>query len=500
MTTLRPAPSLLRGLLACAIPLVALCAGCIPTPPVTLREASTEVPTSFGGEGAPTDEAEVPPSTATVDWHDLFDDAHLVALVDLAMENNQELNIAVQEMIVANSDVMARRGEIFPSLSLGVGGGLDRVSETTREGRSDEVSGLDRDLPNLSLGLYASWEIDVWGRLRDSADAAMYRYLASAEGRNFMVTRLVSEIAGHYYELLAYDRRLIIIEDTIRLAEQGLDMMRLEQAAARVTMLAVTRFEAQLREFQAERFEVVQDIVEAENRINFLVGRFPQHVERTDADFLAATPLLVSTGLPTDLLENRPDVVQAELQLRAAALDVSAARSAFYPSLRLEAGAGIQSFDPVQLVTSPGSIFYGILAGITAPLLNRSGLTAGYFAASSEQMAAVFRYEQTILSAFTEVSTALSLVHNLTSSYEARVAQVDRLRESVDMSTLLFTTARADYLEVLTTRRDYLEALMDLVDTKERQLVAAVTLYQALGGGWRTRDGMETPEPMGAVP
>lgn len=477
----------------------ALVAGCIPTPPSVPREAHTDVPATFGGEDTTTDGG----SSATVDWHDFFDDPHIVELVDLALAQNQELNIAIQEMIVANSAVMARRGDIFPSLSAGVGGGLERPGERTRAGAADETAGLDRDLPSYSLGLYASWEIDVWGRLRDSADAAMYRYLASAEGRNFMVTRLVAEIATRYYELLALDRQRTILSDTIVLAEQGLEMMRLEQTAGRVTMLAVARFEAQLREFEARRFDVTQEIAATENDVNFLVGRFPQHVDRTDADFLALTPLLVRAGLPTELLENRPDVRQAELALRASELDVSAARAAFYPSLRLDIGGGLASFDITQLVTSPGSIFYSLLAGITGPLLNRSGITADYFAANADQMAAVLGYERTILSAFREVSTALNLVHNLGLAYDARAAQADRLRESVDMSTLLFSAARADYLEVLTARRDYLESLTDLVETKERQLAAAVTLYQALGGGWHLDappEALETPEVMGAMP
>lgn len=483
---------MIRGLFALALlPL----AGCIPTPPVTPREAHTDVPATYGGEDVgPTEE-----SSATVDWHDLFDDPQLVGLIDLAIANNQELQISFQEMVVANSEVMARRGDIFPTLSTSVGAGIERVGEDTRAGRTDQMLGLDRDLGAFSIGLYTSWEIDVWGRLRDSADASMNRYFASAEGRNFMVTRLVAEIATRYYELLALDRQLAILTDTVTLSTQALDMMRLEQTAGRVTMLAVNRFEAQLQGFQARQAEVAQRIVETENQINFLVGRFPQHVDRSDADFLAMSPLIVRAGLPTELLENRPDVRQAELQLRASALDVSATRARFYPSLRLEGGVGLSSFDIVSLVTSPGSIFYGILGGLTAPLLNRSEITADYFAANAEQMAAVLGYERTILTAFIDVNTSLALVHNLGLAYEARSAQVEQLRAAVDMSNQLFIAARADYLEVLTTRSDYLEALMELVDTKERQLVASVTLYQALGGGWRSAD-LETPDAMGAMP
>ncbi|MFO0682644.1 MAG: TolC family protein [Sandaracinus sp.] len=495
-----------------ALGLAALLPGCIPDPPGgAARAAHTDVPATFGGEtpadgggegasdGA-TAAGEDESSSAEVDWHDFFEDAHLVSLIDAALQNNQELNIAVQEMIVRNSEVMARRGDIFPSLSAGVGAGVERVGSITSQGRSDEANGVPTDLPDFQIGVYASWEADIWGRLRDTADAAMYRYLASAEGRNFMITRLVAEIATEYYELLALDRRLRILDDTIALQESALEMVRIQQQAAHVTMLAVRRFEAQLLGFQSRRFEIQQDIVARENQINFLLGRFPQHVDRTTDDFLAIPAPAIRAGVPTRLLENRPDVRQAEHELTASQLSVSAARAAFYPALRLDAGVGLRSYDITQLVTTPASIFYNLLGGLTAPLLNRSGITADYYAANAQQMEAVLRYERTILQAFVEVSTGLARVRNLASAYETRSEQVARLQEAVDLSTLLFNAARAEYLEVLTTRSDYLEAQMDLVDTKQRQLQATVTLYQALGGGWRVHDQPADPEPMGAQP
>lgn len=485
-------------------------AGCIPTPPGgDPRAARTDVPDTFGGESpeggdasadASAEAAPEEASSAAVDWHDFFGDPQLAALVDEALANNQELNIAVQEMIVANSEIMARRGDIFPSLSAGVGAGLDRAGRYTSTGQADETSGVPRDVQDYSVGLYASWEIDIWGRLRDTADASMHRYFASAEGRHFMITQLVAEVATRYYELLALDRQLQILDDNIVLQENALEMMRVQQQAARVTMLAVTRFEAQLRGFQSRVYEIQQQIVATENQINFLLGRFPQPIERSTADFLTITPPAVHTGVPTRLLENRPDVRSAEHQLTASQLSVSAARARFYPALRLDAGVGVRSFDITQLVTTPESIFYNLLAGITAPLLNRSGITADYFAANAQQMEAVLRYERTILSAFMDVSTGLNRVRNLERAYALRTEQVERLEESVALSTELFNAARAEYLEVLTTRRDYLEAQMDLVDTKQRQLSATVTLYQALGGGWQTHEMTPDPEPMGAQP
>ncbi len=477
-------------------------AACIPTPPGGLaREANAEVPATFGGEAEPAVEGSEEPTSARVDWREFFHDPQLVALIEAALTNNQELNIAVQEMVVANSEIMARRGEIFPSLSLGVEAGLERAGRYTSQGQSDEHLNIAPDLQNYSLGLFASWEIDIWSRLRNSADAAMYRYLASAAGRNFMITRLVAEIATRYYELLALDRQLELLTTNIQLQENYLEMVRLQQQAARVTMAAVTRFEAQLLGFQSRQYEIAQQITATENQLNFLVGRFPQHIERSTDDFLAAEPPVIQAGVPTQLLENRPDVQQAELELTASQLDVSAARARFYPSLRLDVGIGYRSFDITQLFATPESIVYGLLGGITAPLLNRSGITADYFASNSRQMQAVLRYERTILSAVVDVSTGLSLLRNVVRSYELKMQQVERLRESVEISTQLFNSTRADYLEVLTARRESLEAQMELVEIKQRQLAATVTLYQALGGGWRHADEQASdPEPMGAVP
>jgi NodT family efflux transporter outer membrane factor (OMF) lipoprotein len=447
------------------------------------------VPDTFGD--AP--EAE---NSARLDWREFFADRHLVALIDAALANNQELNINVQEMLVASNEVMSRRGEYMPSLGVQGGAGVDRVGRYTSQGQSDERHGVPANLQGYSLGLYASWEVDVWSRLRDAASAARYRYLATREGRDFMVTRLVAEIATRYYELMALDRQLEIVRNNVRLQQGALEMVRLQQQAARVTMLAVRRFEAQLQGFQSRQFDISQRIVEAENQINLLLGRFPSRIERSSEGFLDLQPV-VHAGMPAQLLQNRPDVRRAELELRAAELDVSAARARFYPSLHLDGRLGYQSFDVRHLLDTPDSILYGILAGVAAPLLNRNAITADYFSSNSRQMQAVLKYERAILSAYLDVNTGINLLHNLAQSYAFKAQQVERLAESVAISTLLFNSARADYLEVLTTRRDSLEAQVDLIETKQRQLTATVTLYQALGGGWRPSGG--APAAQGAA-
>ena len=192
-------------------------------------------------------------------------------------------------------------------------------------------------------------------------------------------------------------------------------------------------------------------------------------------------------GLPSQLLENRPDVKQAELEIEAAKLDVKSTRAAFYPSLTIDAAAGYRSFNAEHLIATPESLFYGIAAGLTAPLLNRKAIEAQYRSANARQIQAVFIYERTLLRAFIDVVNQLAVITNLGKSYTLQEQQVDTLAHAVDVSIILFESARADYLEVLLTRRESLEAQVDLIETKKRQWMAMITVYQALGGGWRSK-------------
>ncbi|MEZ5403992.1 MAG: efflux transporter outer membrane subunit [Bryobacteraceae bacterium] len=455
--------------------------GCVrilrPPMPVTHAPNRT-VPDSFAGQSDTR-------SSGLIPWRDFFKDAQLVALVEAALQHNQELNLAIQETVVANAEIMARRGEYLPKVGFGAATGVEHVGKFTSQGQSDERSEIGPNLQKYEPGLYASWEIDVWGRLRNLANAAAHRYLASIEGRNFMVTRLVAEIASSYYELLALDRQLQVVTDNIALQERTLELARAQFQAGRATLAAPARFEANLRAMQSSQYAIKQRIVETENQLNFLAGRFPKPVDRARTNFLDAKPAAMAVGVPADLLANRPDVRQAELELAAAGLEVEAARKAFYPTLGIEQVIGYQSYNLTKLVNTPDSLLFDIVGKAFAPLLNRKGITADYNSANSREMQAVVRYERAVLTAFVEVSNRVSLTRNLSQGYELKQQQIDRLAQSVEISTELFNLNRAEYLEVLTARRELLEAQQDLVEMKQRQMAATVTLYQALGGGWR---------------
>ncbi len=430
-------------------------------------------------------------NTADIKWKDFFKDQYLAALIDTALKNNQELNITIQEINVAKAEVRTKKGEILPSAGLSAGAGLDKVGEYTRDGAVEknlpirDGKAFPDPLGNFVVGVNASWEIDIWRKLRNGRDAAASRYLGSVEGKNFMVTNLVAEISESYYELMAYDNKLEILKQNLEIQKNALEIVKLQKTAGEVTELAVKKFEAEVYKNQSHLFYLQQQIIEAENRINFLVGRFPQPVLRNSAAFQQMVPDTILTGIPSQLLQNRPDIRQAELNLSASKLDVKVARANFYPSLRITAGVGYQAFNVKYLITSPQSLLYNIAGDLVAPLINRNALKAKYASANAKQIQAVYSYEQTILNAYIEVQNRVSKVQNLKSSYDLKQKQVDALTQSITISTNLFKSAKADYMEVLLTQRDAIEAKFDLVEIKQEQLSNWVSVYQALGGGWR---------------
>ncbi|MEQ9305691.1 MAG: TolC family protein, partial [Marinoscillum sp.] len=339
-------------------------------------------------------------------------------------------------------------------------------------------------LGDLMVGAYAYWELDVWKKLRNSKKSAFTRYLSSVEGKNFMVTNLVAEIATSYYELLALDNQLAIAKQNIEIQTDALKIVKLQKESARVTELAVRRFEAQVLNTRSLQFDIQQKIIETENRINYLLGRYPQPIARETDSFSDLAPGLINSGIPSQLLANRPDIRQAELELEASKLDIKVAKARFYPSFGISAGLGFQAFNPAYLMQTPESLLYALAGELFAPLLNRNEIKATYFNANAKQLQAVYNYERTILNAYIEVANQLSKISNLSNSYDLKAQQVQALTESINISNTLFKSARADYMEVLLTQREALESRFELVETKIQQMNAYVNIYRALGGGW----------------
>ncbi|MFT6815492.1 MAG: multidrug efflux system outer membrane protein [Sphingobacteriales bacterium] len=427
---------------------------------------------------------------AKISWQEYFSDPFLKVLIDSALNNNQELNITLEELYIAKNEVRARKGEYLPFLGIQAGSETEKVGRYTSKGANDantEIKlGLETPdpLPDFRLNAYSTWELDVWRKLRNAKKAALTRYLSSIEGKNFMVTNLIAEVANSYFELLALDNELEIVNQNIQIQNNALKIVKLQKEATHVTELAVKRFEAQVLNTTNLQYAIKQEITEAENRINFLLGRFPQQVLRNSGSFVSLIPNMVYSGIPIHLLENRTDVRQAELDLVAAKLDIKVAKASFYPSLGISAGIGLHAFSPSLLLMTPQSLEYKLAGDLIAPLINRSAIKAIYLNANAKQIQAVYNYEQTVLRAYMEVVNQLAKVNNLESSYNLKAQEVQALNKSVDISNSLFRSARADYIEVLLTQREALEAKFELVETKKQQMNAMVDIYQALGGGW----------------
>lgn len=470
-----------KSLFVCAI-LLGVLYSCVPIKKSMVENKS--VPENYQARSTDTT------NTANVQWRDFFQDPYLISLIDTALANNQELNIMLSQIDVAQNEVKARKGEYLPFIGVKAGAEVEKVGEYTRNGAVEknlnirEGEEFPEPLTDYSAGLFASWELDVWKKLRNSKKAAVMEYLATVEGKNFMVTSLIAEIADSYYELIALDNQLAIIEQNLEIQGNALKMVRLQKQAARATELAVRRFEAEVLKNRSHKFEVQQQIVETENKLNFLIGRSPKPIKRNSEGFIESPIDPIYAGIPAQLLQNRPDIRKAEFELEAAKLDIKVARANFYPSIGIKAGVGLQAFKPKYLTETPQSLLYSAVGDLVAPLINRNAIKAEYNTASARQVQAVYEYEKSILQGYIEVANQLSNLDNLKKTYDLKAQQVEALTESINLSTQLFQSARIEYIEVLFTQREALESKMELVETKRDQLVARVDIYKALGGGW----------------
>lgn len=454
-------------------------------PKITSKKTTEDLPTAFNTTGVDTF------NSAQLSWKAYFKDPNLMDLIDSTLIHNQELNILQQEIAVSGYEIRVKKGEYLPHVNFGAGAGVDKKARYTNIGAMEAQTEMSpgKEMPDplsdLSLGAYASWELDIWHKLHNAKYAAVNRYLATVEGKHFMQTQLIAEVANHYYELIALDQQLNVVKQNIAIQNNALEIVRLQKLATRVTELAVKKFEAEVYKTQSLQYEIEQKIALTENSLNFLLGRYPQRITRTQAAIMDLLPQQLGVGVPTALLSNRPDIMRAEYALKAADLDVKVAKAKFYPAIGLSAGVGLQGFNPTHLIKAPESILYNIAGDLVAPLINKNGIKADYLSANAKQIQAVYEYEKTVLNAYVEVNNELQKISNLKSNIELKSKQVAALNQSILIVNDLFTATRADYMEVLMTQRDALESKFDLIESQQNLMKSCISIYKSLGGGWR---------------
>lgn len=428
---------------------------------------------------------------ATISWKEYFSDQYLISLIDSAITHNPDALIALQRIEQAKAGVQFAKGELMPTVNGIAIPKINRYGLYTMDGAGNITTDIlpgkivPINLPDFLLGLQTAWEVDVTGKLKNKKKAAIARYLASVEGRNWIVTNLVAEVAITYYELLSLDHELDIIRETITVQQNAITTVTVQKEAGAANELAVQQFKAQLLNSQAMELEVVQQIALTENRINLLLGRYPQPIARDKNVFSQNVPQQIQTGIPSDLLRHRPDVKQAELELLASKADVRSARAAFFPSFYITGGIGFQAFKPSLLFNTPESFVFSAIGSLTAPLINRNAIKAEFNAANASQVEAMYNYQRNILTAYVEVYNELLNVNNLQSISALRSDEVTTLTQAIETSTDLFKTGRANYLEVLLTQQNLLAAKLNFISVKRNQFIATVNIYKTLGGGWR---------------
>lgn len=454
---------------------------------VVKDEVKENIPQNFNQQ----DQGDANNNSGTTPWRQFFTDPNLVVLIETALKNNQELMITLQEIEIAKSGVLAKKGRLTPTVSAGVGAGVKKAGRYTSEGAGDATTEIEpgKEMPdplgNFEGGLMANWEVDIWKKLRTEKESAVAHYLSTVEGKNFVLSNLIEEVANNYYELLALDNQLDIIQQYTKLQQRALEISKIQKEAAAATELAVKKFEAELAKSKASEFTIRQEITEKENEINALCGRFPQPIVRSKGDFMAMIPQTVYTGIPSQLLANRPDIKQAELELKSSKLDVEAARKEFYPSLEISATLGLEAFKPSYLVKLPESMAASLVGELAGPLINKSAIKANFQTADARQIQALYEYDKTILNAYLDVANLMSKVKNIDQYYKLKSEETQALEKSIDIANQLFKNSRADYLEVLLNQRDALDAKMELVEAKQKQLSTVVDIYKSLGGGWK---------------
>lgn len=417
-------------------------------------------------------------------WRDFFQDSVLRSLIDTALQNNHDLKITLQELAIAKSAITAKQGALLPSISANVGAGISKVGRYTAEGAGNVGTELTPGrkiptvIPDLAPTLQMDWTVDLWGKLNSDKKSAVERYLASEAGQRAIKSQLVADVAENYYALLALDYKLLVMQQYIALQKNAVRIARIQKEADADTQLAVEKFEAELAKAQANEYVLRQSIIETENNLNLLLGRLPQPIARAKSDFLQLPMPATAHALSTQLLLQRPDVVQAEHALEAAKWDVETARKEFLPSFNLSAAVGLNAFNPKYLVKLPESLIFSALGSLTAPLINKKAIQANFSQADALQIEALYNYDKALMTAYIEMSTLQSKITNLKQLRQFKQKQDEALMRAVSAAQKLYLNNRATYLEVIDSERGQLDCKMELIDTKLQQLSTLIDMYR----------------------
>lgn len=430
-------------------------------------------------------------SIGSLKYASFLGDTLLIQLIDTALVRNIDRQIISQKIEMAMSDYRFSKAQLFPTLNANVFANPRRFGYFTMDDAGNRVTEITpgqlipTNLPDYFTGFQTSWELDVWGKLRNRKKAAFSRFLSEVEGKNAWTTYLVEKVSILYVELVALGVELEIIRRSRDLQSESLEIMKVKKEAGHGNALSVKQFEALVARSMSIEVELEQKIARLEHELNGWLNRYPQKIKRTRV-FFDTDSLFVGLeiGVPSDLLRLRPDIKSAEQNMVASEADVKAAKAAFYPSFNIQGSLGFQAFSTQFLLNFPQSLAYNFLGSLTGPLINRAAIKSHFRKANAQQIEQFLQYQKTVINAYLEVASELSGMEYIRSMTELKQRETAILNESVEISKELFLGGKASYLEVLSAQRDALEANRELVYLKKMKVVTGIHLYKALGGGW----------------
>ncbi len=413
---------------------------------------------------------------ANLRWTELFKDTSLQKLIAQGIAHNLDLQMAYTRIAQARAYYQQSRAALLPTLNANAGVTRSRLSDA-------QGFGIRTHTTQYELGLSSGWEIDIWGKLSSNKRANLASLLQTEAAARTVQTELVAAIANYYYSLLALDQQLIITQQTVINWDTTVQTMRGLKEAARVTEAAVVQSEAQRYAAEVTIPDLKQSMRETENALSILLGVAPAAISRSTLQQQDTLDVL-QTGIPAQLLANRPDVQQAELNFRSFFELTNAARTYFYPSLTITGSAGLSSLVLDQLFKS-ASVAASIGAGLTQPIFNRRANKTRLEVAKSQQQEALLNFKNTLLIAGQEVSDALFLHQAAIEKSKVRTNQMIALEKAVEYSQELLRNGFANYTEVITARQSLLQAELGEVNDRLQRFRATVNLYRSLGGGWK---------------
>lgn len=425
----------------------------------------------------------------------LFADPILVSLIDEAIANNQDLRAAFNRVEASRQLYRISKAALFPAISTGVQTTLDRYGRYTMNGVGNydtnfspnltENMRLPDPMPDIFVGFRTSWEVDIWGKLSSRKKAAQNRVWASEAGRQWVKTQLVSEVARQYYMLLSLDAEQEIIKTNTDIQTTALDLVKAQKSGGRATELAVQQTQGLLMRTRSLQYVIRQQIIEAEARLNQLLGRYPQPIKRGPELSSQPLPKRLMVGLPARIIMNRPDVRMAYYELAATLNEGDAAHAQLYPSFTFNPYLGLNSFALSTILSVPASVTAGFFSAFTMPLLNRNAAVGERDALRSMAREKLELYEKTLINSYVEVATGMSRIQNNNMVNLMVQREFAAQNRAVRAGNELYTAGYANYLELLTAQRSVLESELALVTARRNLLFSIVDLYQATGGGWK---------------